>query len=49
MRRPSMVPKNTLPFHTATPRFTTSQQAFTPNWPGTCGSNDHSGLPVFAS
>ncbi len=44
-----MVPTNTLPCHTATPRLTTSQQAFTPNWPGTLGSKAHSALPVLAS
>jgi hypothetical protein len=49
IRRPSIVPTNTLPFHTATPRFTTSQQALTANWPGTSGSKLHSALPVFAS
>ena len=48
MRRPSRVPTKTFPFQIATPRLTTSQQAFTPHSPGTFGSYDHSRAPVAA-
>src|SRR5579883_2859046 len=48
IRRRSRVPKMTLPFQAATPRLTTSQQAFTAHPPGTLGSNDHSNWPVTA-
>src|SRR5262249_32244070 len=44
--RPSSVPTNTLPFHTATPRLTPSQHALTPHSRGTFGSSDHSNSPV---
>src|SRR5262245_61700167 len=47
--RPSIVPTKTLPFHTATPRFTTSQHAYLPHSRGTCGSYCHNNSPVFAS
>ena len=47
--RPSNVPTKTLPFHTATPRLTTSQQALTAHSPGTAESKAHSALPVVAS
>src|SRR5262245_63844518 len=46
---PSSVPTKTLPFHTATPRLTTSQQAFTAHSGGTFGSYDQSRAPVAAS
>ena len=49
IRRPSSVPQMTLPFHTATPRFTMPQHSFTAYSPGTFGSYFHSSLPVFAS
>src|SRR5262245_65420608 len=46
---PSSVPTKTFPFHTATPRLTTSQQAFTAHSGGTFGSYDQSRAPVAAS
>src|SRR5688572_5703212 len=49
IRRPSSEPTNTLPFHRATPRLTTSQHALTAHSPGTSGSYAHRGLPVAAS
>src|SRR5581483_4069658 len=49
IRRPSSVPQMTLPFHTATPRFTMPQQSFTAYSPGTWGSYFQSRLPLFAS
>jgi hypothetical protein len=48
-RRPSSVPTYTLPFQTATPRFTTSQQALRAQARGTCGSWRQSRAPVRAS
>src|SRR5688572_18324189 len=47
-RRPSIVPTNTLPSHTATPRLTTSQHALTAQPPGTIGSYAQSCSPVAA-
>src|ERR1700755_602725 len=47
--RPSNEPTYTLPFHSATPRLTTSQQPFSPMLRGTFGSNVHSRLPVRTS
>src|SRR5579872_2653867 len=49
IRRPSRVPQMTLPFHTATPRFTMPQHSFTAYSPGTFGSYFHSFWPVLAS
>ena len=48
IRRPSRVPTKTLPSQTATPRLTTSQQAFTAHSGGTLGSYFQSRAPVAA-
>src|ERR1700712_1487834 len=47
--RPSNAPTNPLPFHSATPRLTTSQHPFSPKLRGTLGSKLHSRLPVRTS
>jgi len=49
IRRPSSAPTNTRPSETATPRFTTSQQASRPLAFGTCGSYIQSRRPLAAS
>src|SRR5215471_2586011 len=46
INRPSSAPRYNLPFHAATPRFTTSQHASAPLALFTCGSYSHSFLPV---
>jgi hypothetical protein len=48
MSLPSSVPTKILPCHAATPRFTTSQQAFTAHSGGTFGSKDQRRSPVAA-
>jgi hypothetical protein len=48
INRPSSEPTYTLPFATATPRLTTSQQAFQPDSRGECVSNVQIRRPVRA-
>src|ERR1700687_6450298 len=49
MSLPSSAPTKTFPFHAATPRFTTSQHAFTAHSGGTFGSYSQRRAPDAAS